>query len=90
MSSYLTRENIREAIVNILKEKIVINHDFSDEKLFGQELTGGALRLRAREMLRLFFEVENEFNTRIPEEKIIEGKFNTINDITEIVFQLIL
>jgi acyl carrier protein len=41
--------------------------------------------LAPRDLLYLFFDIENEFGISIPEEAIEKGKFDTINNIAGII-----
>ena len=46
---------------------------------------GRRLRLQARDLLYIFFEVEKEFGIKIPEEAIVDGEFDSFNGIVKII-----
>jgi peptide maturation system acyl carrier-related protein len=43
--------------------------------------------LNAQDMVYLYFDVEKEFNIKIDEKSIIDGRFNTINGITNTIIE---
>lgn len=57
-----------------------LNKDHLDK-----ELLGFRFRFKARDLLCLHHFVEKEFDIVIPEEAIVEGRFNTYNNILAIV-----
>jgi len=60
------------------------NPDLRDTPLLG-ELIG----LRARDMLFLLFRIEEMFGVKIPDQAIAEGRFNTFNNIQELIGALL-
>lgn len=51
-----------------------------DEKLLGKKL-----KLKPRDLLYLFFDIEKEFGIVIPEQEIHKGNFDTFNNIVRII-----
>jgi acyl carrier protein len=68
-------------IENVLREKIKFSMELQKEK-WNINLSG---KLKPRDMLYLFFTLEDMFNIHIPEEDIVEGRFNSINNIAGII-----
>lgn len=80
-------ENIR---VNILNE-ILLKYtgcDFSTkiDKL-DMKLTGKEFGVPAREMVLLLLEIEDKLNVKIPEDFVLSGKFNSYNNIKNIIIK---
>lgn len=61
--------------------------DLADEnkELRGKNFFGKELGLEPRDLLYLYFDVEREFDIRIPETDILRKKFCTFDDITDII-----
>lgn len=80
--------NMDANIEKILKiMKIRFNLDFLEswETVQYEQLLGFKIGLRANDLLYLYFDIEEEFGIRIPEEYIIGGKFSTLNNILEMI-----
>ena len=58
-------------------DKVISN---KNEKLLGKKIG-----LNARDLLILFFRIEEEFNIKIPESIITEVKFTTFKEMEEII-----
>lgn len=54
-------------------------------KLCREKLLGRKIKMPARELLNVFFDVEQEFGITIPEEEILKGHFDTAEDVMEII-----
>ncbi len=76
---------ISEKLVNIFLDKLGINISNFSGKIFDEELLGMELRMAPRDLVYLFFEIEREFNITIPQEDIVAKKFNTFNNIVNII-----
>ena len=55
------------------------------EEILNSHLLGKDFKLAPRDLLYIYFDVEKEFGIAIPEEDIVAGKFNTFNNIAEII-----
>ncbi|WP_313563152.1 peptide maturation system acyl carrier-related protein [Ruminiclostridium cellobioparum] len=69
----------------IFKERFNIDVDQKESTFFDRNLLYKEIGLEARDLLYLFFDIEKEYNITIPEEVIVDGKFNTFNKIVEII-----
>lgn len=75
------RQEILNIVINKFSLNICVDNSF-DKKLFG-----GPFNLKARDMLILYFELEKHFKIKFPQRDIIEGKFSTLNEITDLVIK---
>lgn len=78
-------ENIKYRLMNIIKNRLEINLDNAKEELLNKDFLGSHFRLEPRDMLYLYFDIENEFNILIPQEDIAKGTFNNFNNIAKII-----
>jgi peptide maturation system acyl carrier-related protein len=76
--------NIQKTLVKILEKRSGIN--FSEHaELCDTKLLGTVIGLPARELLHIYFDIEQQFGITISEEDIVSGKFDTFKHISEIV-----
>ncbi|AGF55624.1 acyl carrier protein [Clostridium saccharoperbutylacetonicum] len=78
--------NNKELIKNEIAE--VMDKLFNiqiDEESLDEPLLGKRLKLTARDLVYLYFEIKNIWNINISEESIISGKFHTINSIITLI-----
>ena len=77
-------ENIESRLNRILQKRAQIdfktNPQLRDERLLGAEIG-----MPARELILVFFDVEKEFGIKIPEQAIIDCRFDTFNHIAKII-----
>lgn len=76
------KSEILDKINKILLEKL---HITIKEEYYNEDLLGKANKLASRDLLYLFFFIQEEFNISIDSKYILEGNFNTINNIIDIV-----
>jgi peptide maturation system acyl carrier-related protein len=60
----------------------------SDATLKDEYLMGKKIGLQPRELLCLFFAIEKKFNIKIPQEDIVNNRFDTYNKILDLVCEL--
>jgi peptide maturation system acyl carrier-related protein len=53
--------------------------------MFDKKLLGEPFIMGARDLIRLYFEIENKFNINLPQNEVIMGGFATLNSIAKIV-----
>ena len=73
---------VSEVIVKVFKDLFEID---IDEFLFDTPILGKEIRLNARDLVYLYYEINSIWNINIPEEDIILNKFTTINSIISII-----
>ena len=76
--------NIKEKIIDILI-KVKPNIDWSNEELYSLPLTGGQLKFEAQDIVFLMLEVIDEFKIKLDKDDVIDYRFNSVNNIMEIV-----
>jgi peptide maturation system acyl carrier-related protein len=57
-----------------------VSGEFYDKHLLGRDIG-----MKARDLLYAYFDIKKEFGINIPEEEIAAGKFNTFNNMVEII-----
>lgn len=60
---------------------------FKNDSSLDMELLGNILGLSSRHLLFIYFAIEREFQIKIPEYAITEGKFNTFNNILKCIYK---
>ncbi len=79
---------VQEKIKNIFISRFEFDFgNFDEEQLFNKNLLGEEIGLLPRQLLYVFFDIEKEFNIQIPQECIVNGEFDTINNIVNIVLR---
>lgn len=77
-----------DRIKNIFVSRFEFNFDtFGGEQLLDKKLLSEEIGLLPRQLLYVFFDIENEFGIQIPQECIANGEFDTINNIVSIVLK---
>ena len=84
-------DNIFNKLITIIEERLKLNivhiksknNNYKRDNIF-DVLTG----IRARDLVILLFEIEKEFNIDIPEKYIINDKFNSLENITQIIYEI--
>lgn len=70
---------------NILGVDFIKNSNLKDQKLFGKQI-----KLSARELVHLYYAIETKFQIKIDKNIILEGRFDTYNNILDILSQNVL
>ncbi len=81
--------NIDKTLVKLLNEKYNLNVDIENIDVLNKNIMGTEFNLSPVDMLCLFFDVENLFNIRIPQEDIVSGKFNSFSNIINMISELL-
>jgi len=82
----LTINNIEEKLNNLFIKRFNINIDKIGEKYKSKKLLGSEIGMTPRDLLYLYFDIENEFEIAIPQECIASGEFGTYNGICRIIY----
>lgn len=77
---------VYSTLKNVFKQRFDIDVEQKEGTLFDKHLLGMDIGLEARDLVYLYFDIEREFGIAIPEEDIAGGKFNTFNNIAEIIY----
>lgn len=78
-------DDVTKKLLKIFKERFDMNLSENWEEIQDYHLMGSKVRLVARDMLYLYFDIEKEFGIRISEENVVNGKFSTLRNIIQIV-----
>jgi len=81
----ISKLKIEDQLKTILHNLFEIDPEFINDDMFNQPLLGSMFKFQARNLLYLLIEIEKRFNISIPEEDIVNGKFNTLNSIADVI-----
>ncbi len=81
---------MKEKIKEMIKTTLNVNIDNMTEDEKDYPLLSKKFDVMPYQMLVFFTRVEKEFGIRIPEESIVDGKFNSYNDISKIILDLVI
>ncbi|SHJ38182.1 acyl carrier protein [Clostridium cavendishii DSM 21758] len=85
MNKIFKEEDIKIKLKDIFINSLNIDPNYMTEKNYDSNLLGNIWRFTPRDLVYLFFEVEEKFFIKIPEENIINGDFKTFNNIVKII-----
>ncbi|MCX7745303.1 MAG: peptide maturation system acyl carrier-related protein [Clostridia bacterium] len=74
-----------EKLKSIFFNRFEMNLSKCSQEDFDRALLGSFFNLAPRDLIYLFFDIEKEFNINIPQDEIVEGRFNTINNIADMI-----
>ncbi len=81
MNTNVVQENLND----IFKKLFDINLKSINAELYGKSLFGDIFQFQPIDLLCLYMEIEKVFNISIMQEYVAKNKFNTINNIKEII-----
>ena len=85
----VSREILDSELGKIFEQ--ITDIDFTkNEELKKEKLLGKKMGLTARELVHLYFLIEDQFKINIPNEIILEGKFDIYNNILEVISKCII
>ena len=76
---------VKDRLQKILMQRFNINLGTQWQDIQDEHLLGSKIRMAPRDLLYLHSDIEKEFNIKIPEKHIVDGKFSSINNIVQIV-----
>ncbi len=79
------KRNIEKELENIFLKRFKLDFTEMNIEVKNHYLLGSNIKLAPRDLLYVFVDIEEEFKIAIPENYIIEGKFNTFNNILQII-----
>lgn len=85
MDNSVKINEIRTRLNEIFKARLKLDLDSSGENISDGYLLGQEIHLAPRDLLYLLLDIEKEFAVTIPEQEIVAGKFNSFNNIVEII-----
>ncbi|KEI84521.1 peptide maturation system acyl carrier-related protein [Clostridium botulinum] len=81
----INNNSVQRKLNDIFNRIFDINLNSINEELFERSLLGDFFCFEPIDLVCLYMEVEEIFNISIPQEYVVENRFNTINDIKEII-----
>lgn len=79
-------DTVVSTLKNIFARRFDIDMEQKEGALLDKHLLGIDIGLEPRDLIYLYFDIEKEFDINIPDEDVAEGKFNTFNNIAEIIY----
>ncbi len=80
---------MEKKIKEMIKATLNVNIDNMTEEEKDYPLLSKRFDVMQYQMLVFFTRIEKEFGIRIPDEYIADGKFNSYNDISKIILELV-
>ncbi len=77
--------DVKVRLMTVINKMFCLDLNDEENEYLDQNLFGNNFKLAPRDLVHLFFTIEKEFSITIPQEDIVEGKFNTFNNIVQIV-----
>ncbi|CQR57707.1 hypothetical protein PRIO_5308 [Paenibacillus riograndensis SBR5] len=87
ISQEITVKEIAESLDKILKSKLLIDTDLWGQDKYNRNFLERDVNMKARHLLKLYIEIEENFGISIPEKDIVSGGFNTISNISAIILR---
>ncbi|GFZ33315.1 hypothetical protein CSC2_38410 [Clostridium zeae] len=92
MEAILEKTLDKQQVLDKLSEVIERRFNFSVKEISpsweNELILGSKFGFTPRELIYLFFEVQKEFNLRIPQEHILDGSFKTLAGIADSILQV--
>lgn len=82
--------NIRNLVIDVIINKLAYKGSHISVDMCDRKLLGETFNLKARDLVKLLFLLEEELSIQFPQNDIVDGKFSTINQIADSAFQLII
>ncbi|WDV45027.1 peptide maturation system acyl carrier-related protein [Clostridiaceae bacterium M8S5] len=80
----MEKQNIKDILVKLIYDLFELDITKIDD-YENKELLGYDIKFTSMHLLYLYFECEKKFKINIPQKDILEGKFNNINNISEVI-----
>ncbi|HEX3047677.1 MAG TPA: peptide maturation system acyl carrier-related protein [Bacillota bacterium] len=82
MPKKVSSETIEQRLANLFRRRLGF---LPERRAFDKPLMGPEVGFEPRDLIYLFFDIEAEFEIRIPQEKIAAGQFDTFDHIAGII-----
>ncbi len=76
---------IKNKLVKIFESRFDMNLTVRWDDMQDEHFLGSKMRLAPRDLLYLHYDIEKEFDIKIAEEHIVNGKFSSLNNIVHII-----
>lgn len=81
----MNTEVIKEKLLKIFESRFDMNLTELWEDLQEEHFLGSKMRMAPRDLLYLHYDIEKEFDIKIAQEHIVNGKFSSLNNIVHII-----
>ena len=81
----MNTEVIKEKLLEIFEGRFNMNLTEQWEDMQDEHFLGSKMRLAPRDLLYLHCDIEKEFDIKISQEHIVNGKFISLNNIVHII-----
>jgi acyl carrier protein len=81
----LKTKNLEERLNKLFIKRFNLDMDKFNEEYKSKKLLSSEIGMSPRDLLYLFFDIENEFGIVIPQESVASGEFGTYNGILGII-----
>ncbi len=79
------KENVKESLIHICKNLLEWDVKRDWDKLSNMQFFGSEIDMEVNDLLYLFFEIENYFGIKVPEEFIVNEKFVNLSNIVNLI-----
>ena len=83
----LNKKQIEEKLESIFESALSPISIFNNSDKLDMNLLGEELGFRSRHLLFIYCAIEKDFQMKIPAQIILEGKFNTFNNILKCIYK---
>lgn len=80
--------NIACKLKEIFENRFGINQTYWNNETVHKHLLSSSIGFAARDLIYLFFDIEKEFEVKIPEEYIVQGRFCSFSNILEMIKEI--
>lgn len=80
--------DVKCLIVDTITNNLEYHGDSIIPEMFDNKLLGQSFGLKARDLVKLLFLLENRLNIKFPADNIVAGQFSTINQIANLAYNL--
>lgn len=85
MNTHVNKSYIIKELGNILNKLFDLDITAIGEGYENEHLLGMKIRLVSSDLVYILLETERLFKIRIPQEEIVAGRFDTVNNIADII-----
>ncbi|EOS22339.1 hypothetical protein C804_05745 [Lachnospiraceae bacterium A4] len=82
----MSREEIKNKVIRIIDDTVNVNLDSFSNQQLERSLFDLEIGLLPRDLLEIFFELQNVFNINFEESDIINSRFDVLENIVECIY----
>ena len=85
----IEKEEIEKKVICLFNEMFCRDKKKEDYYSFNNNFFGKKMELRPGDVLAFMYAIEKEFGITIPSSELISGRFNCLNNVTDIVYEVL-